>query len=251
MAIPPRRADESGFLFRTSDAFFASDDTLRIVAWNDGAEALLGYAKEDVLGTPCHELASCPSLTRRLFCSGSAREARRAHSVDLVPTFGTQIETKSGERVCVDITTILAVPRRGSQLRLHVLRDLRRQREIEELLRQVVNGASRLSIVNGGHVVNGASRLPVVNGAGGNDKVGSNGDGRGPVEGANPCSWSVTAREREVIQLLAQGSSTDGIAAKLQISRRTARNHIQNILAKLRVHSRLEAVAYASTKGLI
>ena len=52
-------------------------------------------------------------------------------------------------------------------------------------------------------------------------------------------------REREVLSLLAQGLSTNAIAESLTISTTTARNHIQNILSKLHVHSQLQAVLYA------
>ncbi len=49
-------------------------------------------------------------------------------------------------------------------------------------------------------------------------------------------------REREILNLLANGSGTKEIAAKLCISVVTVRNHVQHILQKLKVHSRSEAV---------
>jgi len=55
----------------------------------------------------------------------------------------------------------------------------------------------------------------------------------------------LTRREREVLGLLAQGADKDMIAQKLVISPETARTHVQNILTKLEVHSRLEAAAFA------
>ena len=48
-----------------------------------------------------------------------------------------------------------------------------------------------------------------------------------------------------MLVLLAQGEGTSSIAKKLMISNTTSRNYIQNTLAKLGVHTRLEAVAYA------
>jgi two-component system nitrate/nitrite response regulator NarL len=47
------------------------------------------------------------------------------------------------------------------------------------------------------------------------------------------------------------GASTESIAQRLSISERTVRNHINNMLAKLGVHSRLEAVAYSIRNGLL
>jgi DNA-binding NarL/FixJ family response regulator len=60
----------------------------------------------------------------------------------------------------------------------------------------------------------------------------------------------LTPREREVLALLANGGDNDSIAAALVISPQTARTHIQNVLVKLGVHSRLEAAALAIQNGL-
>ena len=55
----------------------------------------------------------------------------------------------------------------------------------------------------------------------------------------------LSEREQQVLRLLTSGEGTSSIAKELTISKTTARNHIQNILAKLGVHTRLEAVAHA------
>ena len=55
----------------------------------------------------------------------------------------------------------------------------------------------------------------------------------------------LTEREKQVLGLLAQGKATNDISKQLVISHTTTQNHIQNILAKLGVHSRFEAVSYA------
>jgi DNA-binding NarL/FixJ family response regulator len=59
----------------------------------------------------------------------------------------------------------------------------------------------------------------------------------------------LTAREREVLALLGRGATSQGIADELGIAPNTVRTHVQNILSKLQVHSRLEAVALASRVG--
>lgn len=53
----------------------------------------------------------------------------------------------------------------------------------------------------------------------------------------------LTAREREVVGMLAQGQRNEAIASELCISVATVRTHISNVLVKLGVHSQLEAVA--------
>jgi DNA-binding NarL/FixJ family response regulator len=55
----------------------------------------------------------------------------------------------------------------------------------------------------------------------------------------------LTAREREVLELVAAGRSNGQIAQELFISRKTASVHVSNILAKLGVSTRLEAAAVA------
>ncbi len=61
----------------------------------------------------------------------------------------------------------------------------------------------------------------------------------------------LTDREREILTLLAQGVRNDEIATKLYISPQTVQTHVRNILGKLRVHSKLEAVAFAVRNGAI
>ena len=61
----------------------------------------------------------------------------------------------------------------------------------------------------------------------------------------------LTPREREVLRLLAGGANTRRAAERLGVSPATVRNHVQNMFGKLGVHSRLQAVAYANTHGLI
>ena len=60
-----------------------------------------------------------------------------------------------------------------------------------------------------------------------------------------------TAREREVLTLMADGLSTDAIAERLALSTNTVRNHVQRLLGKLGAHNRLEAVAAGVRAGLI
>ncbi len=61
----------------------------------------------------------------------------------------------------------------------------------------------------------------------------------------------LTRREREVLGLLTHGVDNDGIAQHLVISPQTARTHVQNVLGKLGVHSRLEAAAFVTRGGLL
>lgn len=61
----------------------------------------------------------------------------------------------------------------------------------------------------------------------------------------------LTRRQHEILELIAEGESTDQIAADLHLSRETVRNHVRHILQRLGTSSRLEAVAFARREELI
>ena len=64
-------------------------------------------------------------------------------------------------------------------------------------------------------------------------------------------SGTLTRRELEVLRLMGGGANTKVAAERLHVSPATIRNHAQNIFGKLGVHSRLEAVAYATRHRLL
>jgi two-component system, NarL family, response regulator NreC len=61
----------------------------------------------------------------------------------------------------------------------------------------------------------------------------------------------ITAREQEVLEMLAAGKTNEEIAAALSISKHTVARHRENLMRKLGLHSRSELVKYAIRKGLI
>jgi DNA-binding NarL/FixJ family response regulator len=61
----------------------------------------------------------------------------------------------------------------------------------------------------------------------------------------------LTDRELEVLKLVAQGLNNREIAKRLFISENTVKNHVRNILEKLQLHSRMEAVMYAVREKLL
>ncbi len=61
----------------------------------------------------------------------------------------------------------------------------------------------------------------------------------------------LTTRELEVLKLVAQGMSNRDVAEQLFIAENTVKNHVRNILEKLQLHSRMEAVVYAVREKLL
>jgi DNA-binding NarL/FixJ family response regulator len=72
--------------------------------------------------------------------------------------------------------------------------------------------------------------------------------GGGKDDGLNP---RLTPRELEVLNLVAHGLNNRDIAKELFISENTVKNHVRNILEKLQLHSRMEAVMYAVREKLL
>ena len=62
---------------------------------------------------------------------------------------------------------------------------------------------------------------------------------------------TLSARQREILQMLADGMQTDAVAEKLGLSTETVRTHTKRILAKLHADTRTQAVAIAIRNGLI
>jgi DNA-binding NarL/FixJ family response regulator len=76
--------------------------------------------------------------------------------------------------------------------------------------------------------------------------------GNGPVtKRAGMSLPTLTSREREVIQLLAEGKSTKDVACLLDLSTKTAETHRSNVMRKLNLHSVSELVLFAARNGII
>jgi DNA-binding NarL/FixJ family response regulator len=75
--------------------------------------------------------------------------------------------------------------------------------------------------------------------------------GKGPRADRGVLGDDLSRREREILLLLAEGKAEMEIAATLVLSPKTVATHIQNMLRKLGVHSRTQAVAAAYREGLV
>jgi DNA-binding NarL/FixJ family response regulator len=105
--------------------------------------------------------------------------------------------------------------------------------ELVESMKWVVNGGAVVSPMMGGKLFDTVAQLL---------------KHREIVFGRKP---TLTGREVEVIQLIADGQTSREIGEKLFISENTVKNHVRNILDKLGLHSRNEAVMYALREELI
>lgn len=210
----------------TADGAFAVDSELNIVYWNQAAEDMLGFDKSETIGYPCYQLLQGLDERHRLFCEAHCSVARAISKRQPVPNYDIQALTRTGERQWLNMSIVAyrAEDKEGNTYILHLFRDSTNNKDIEALFNKVLDVARN-----------------------GNDSPAAH----RPERKLEPSFDEMTPREREVLSLLAEGHGTREIAQILFISPYTVRNHIQNILQKLHVHSRAEAVARAIRYGLI
>jgi PAS domain S-box-containing protein len=208
--------DLDALLGRTADGVCAVNERGRIAFWNRSAEKILGYSARDVVGRACCEVFVGRDGVGNRLCYQGCHVLTLVKQGEPVQHFDMATRTKAGKPVWLDIS-ILVLPgaRPDTSTTVHLFRDVTASKEIETLVRE------RL-----------AQTLPP------------------PSPGSEPPP-ELTRRELEILRLVAGGASTRAMAERLHVSPATVRNHVQHILAKLGVHSRLEAAAYATRHRLL
>ena len=209
-----------GALESSPDPVFVTDRHNRIVFFNASAQKVLGFAPEEVVGTRCFAALEGGDRFGNRYCTDQCPITQMASRGEVVQPFDLRLRARDGHLVDVQVTVLnLTVPAPDLFYLAHVFR-----------LPQPGASAPRLA-----QAESEPPPSPVLASR-------SSSDAR---------ARRLTFREVEVLGMLAAGRATPEIAARLQISLLTARNHVQNILEKLEVHSKAEAVAFAFQKKLI
>jgi PAS domain S-box-containing protein len=208
--------DLDTLLGRTADGVCAVGSDGKIVLWNRSAERILGHSAREIVGRSCCEVFVGRDASGNRLCYKGCHVLTLVSRGEPVQHFDMATRTKAGKPIWLDIS-ILVVPgaRPDTATTVHLFRDVTGSKEIEILLRE------RL-----------AQALPA------------------PVP-ASESPPELTRRELEILRLVTAGANTGAMADRLHVSRATVRNHVQHILAKLGVHSRLEAAAYATRHRLL
>lgn len=199
---------------------FATDSRERIVFWNRGMADLVGRMSHSTLGHRCYETLAGRDVFGNRFCYANCPVIATLREGDPVRGFELKVATGGRERRPVSLTILKIAGARPDLFTLvHLVQPIAREGRLAEFLAS---------------------------------PKGKSLDGRAGAEENPKCGAPpLTARETEVLGHVAAGLQNKEVAHTLGLSVATVRNHVHNILDKLGVHSKLEAVALSFRNGWI
>jgi DNA-binding CsgD family transcriptional regulator len=207
---------------RNGEAVFATDSADRVILWNKACERLLSRPARNAIGKYCWEVLCGRDINGNTYCHRNCAVAHQARERkdDPVRTFELSARTGDGKRKPIK-TSLFSVASYHPALKtlVHVLRDAAPSTPVErpvpvEKEEKPVEDLTPVTLAGGDTVV-------------------------------------LTSREKEILRCLAQGMGTAAIARRLVIATVTVRNHVQSILHKLDVHTKVAAVVLAYRHGLV
>jgi DNA-binding CsgD family transcriptional regulator len=205
---------------RSREAVFATDCGDRIVLWNKKCEALLGKTARSVLGKRCYEVLGGRDVYGNIYCIRGCPVVFQARERPQEPIHRFSLSVEVGDKGRQEFEySLFAIPSHHPALStlVHVLRETASETQLE---RQLARQAE--------------VREPLW-----------------PITANGGQSVTLSEREMETLRCLARGMTTEDIGKQLLISGPTVRNHIQHILEKLGVHSKLGALVFAYQHDLL
>lgn len=212
----------------SSDVAFAVDERYYIVFWSAEAERVLGYPAGEVLGRPCYEVIRGRNSFGKLYCRLECEPVVRSLNRERCPTYDLHSRTRDGKDIWLNVSTFALWDELGcSCWTVHLARDITPQRRKQELAEKVIGLVGR-ALASGPEA--GAQERP-------------------PAKTMPSIAFS--RREMEVLRLLATGLTTAQIAAQLRIRRTTVAHYIQQIMRKIGVRRRSQAIAWAFRNNMV
>ena len=198
---------------RSGEAVFAIDGADRIILWNKACETLLGLPARRALGKPCYEVMCGRDANDNVYCHRDCAVAHQARQEKDDPVNRFSLTVRAGDGTPKRVSSSLfAIP------------------SYHPALTTVVH------VIRAETAASPATAEP---------------EPLAPLKTGEGEAVALTPREKEILRCLGQGMSTLAVAKKLAIAPVTVRNHVQKILQKLDVHSKLEAVVLAHRHKLI
>ncbi|MFV2060062.1 MAG: LuxR C-terminal-related transcriptional regulator [Gammaproteobacteria bacterium] len=206
-------------LFRAVDGVFAVDAKHKLIFWNPGCAQLFGISASEALGRPCSKVVRGKDPTGQPFCGGGCCVSRLTRGENVPGTFPLRVHNSDGGTLRLSVSIVL-VPSRSKE-RWTCVHLLRRGEAVDPIDMLEYESLQKSACKHN------------------------------PDKNDNTTLSLLTAREQEILQLLAEGLNVAVMSKLLNIARVTVRNHLQHIQAKLGVHSQVETVAYAYRHNLI
>ena len=208
----------------TSDPSFAVDGSGLISAWNSAAKAFFAVTAQDAIGKPCHQIVQGADECG-LVCSPNCNTLQAMRGKHSVGNFDLMVKTSQGQKWC-NVSVLLANSENSSSpLALHIVREVHFRKRIELLMQEFIQ--TELCLTAGQSLALTHTKRSAIS------------------------NTKLSARESEVLKLIAGGTSTRSVGLQLHISPSTVNNHVQHILRKLNASNRLDAVHRAEHSGLI
>lgn len=200
-------------------------DEDRFIEVNSGYVKLTGYQPDEVVGRTSRELGMWSSPQDQAKLESAFEVGGAFHEIQLkLRTADGRIRDilLSGERISYN----------GQDAWLKMFNDVTEQHRSQEELMEAIRAVMSDSAWFGQSVVQKLAEIR-----------------HGELEMVS--EFELTARERQVLELVAAGLDDEQIAEHLGISQKTVRNHLSNTYAKTEVHSRAEAIVWARDRGIV
>ena len=201
----------SDLMQNSMDGVFSIGSGQTVVSWNRACESITGIPAAKALGSCCHDVLRGQDTNGRPLCKCDCPLSSLAKGGPPPSTLPMRITHQDGKRIQLCVGTMLMPSQTQDEWAVvHVMRRSRGTKDADFFACSSPPGPEAC-----------------------------------PPEPAQHNAALLTNRERDVLALLAEGSGAEAISVMLHISASTVRNHIQRLMAKLGVHSRHEAVAFA------
>lgn len=205
---------------------YAVDMSQTILFWNRSAEQILGHTSDEAIGLRCYEvLQSLPEQGSAPVCMEGCPAIQLAREGIIPPVFHVTARCASGARKPITVTPLI-IQQGQQRVLVHLFHERKDDAEARTVAKRVLGVLS-------------------------SDTAPSDGPDDSNAGPANDEVAPLSAREVEVLRLLAMGLEIDQIAHGLNISEHTVLNHVRNARRKLRARNRLAAVLTAFRMGLI
>jgi DNA-binding CsgD family transcriptional regulator len=227
MSVTPRWIQGLG---ESAEAVFIVDPSRKILLWNASAEQLFGYTASEVTGRRCSDILAGRTCAGNAWCHSNCKVQRSVNRGTYHGNVDLYLRAKGGLDVCVNICFI-AILHRKTHLIMHIVKPLECRDRFKEAVGQI------RKVLRDTEALKSERRR----------SDGRNGDNS--IDGV--VLPRLSTREIEVLTLVAEGFPNTAIATRLCVSSFTVRNHVQNILNKLGLHSKAQAVSFAYKERLL